>query len=126
MSCDRHDNASFCINGSHVQQSLADYRTAACSAKLELVYVLIGAKLLFLTLSPFKLFTCTCIVCMDGGYSQGRGEHLPPLNEILLWQFEVYIIVGDHFTFSLSLIPQGKADALWGQRLNEPVSALLL
>ena len=39
------------------------------------------------TLSLFKLFTCTCIACMDGGYSQGGGGRVPPpaspLNETL-------------------------------------------
>ena len=54
-----------------------------CSAKLQIVY---GAKLPLWTLSPFKLFTCTCtcIVCMVGGYFQevSKGGGLPP-NETL-------------------------------------------
>ena len=44
------------------------------------------------TLSPFKSFTCGCIACMDGGYSQGGAASFqggandpsrPPLNETL-------------------------------------------
>ena len=57
------------------------------------------AKLPLWTLSPFKSFSCACIACMDGDYSQGGAASFqggasdpsrPPLNETL-WVLRLFI-----------------------------------
>ena len=50
-----------------------DVSPIARSAKLHLIYGLEISKTATLDTFTFKSFTCACITCMDGGYSQGGG-----------------------------------------------------
>ena len=71
------------------------------SAKFQLIRVEISKT----ALSPFKSFTCACIVCMDGGYSQGGqpasngGRVPPPPNETLTMHPACYVEVSGQFLF---------------------------
>ena len=80
-----------------------DVSPTTCNAKLQLVY---GLKISKTVTLDIKHFACTCIVCMDGGYSQGgqpasKGAPPPPPppNEWVKDYSELYAVDIMPFTY---------------------------